>query len=157
MLVNVKKLDPHAVIPFKKFPEDFCYDVVATSIEELAPNIYRYGIGLAFEIDRNIDLPEQFRGCVLSIDLRPRSSVYETGLILANCEGTIDEFYRGQVKATFYHVLSNMPKYEVGDKIGQIKIGITLPITFKEVDELSITDRNTGGFGHTGRKYEGNK
>jgi dUTP pyrophosphatase len=44
-----------------------------------------------------------------------------------------------------------MPKYEVGDKIGQIKIGATFPIEFIEVDSLDSTERGDGGFGSTGK------
>ena len=50
MLVRFKRLHSDAVVPFKTYPEDFCYDVVATSEEEIAPNVWKYGIGLAFEI-----------------------------------------------------------------------------------------------------------
>ena len=44
-----------------------------------------------------------------------------------------------------------MPKYEVGDRIAQLKLGFTLPIDFKEVDELGATERGDGGFGSTGK------
>lgn len=144
MKVKVKKLNEKAVIPFKTYEKDFCYDVVATSCEEIAPNIYKYGTGLAFAVE-----PNSFE--VFSIDLRPRSSVWKTGMVLSNCTGTIDELYRGEVCAVFYHVMPNLPKYEVGDRIGQIKIGTTFPIDFVEVDELDSTERNAGGFGSTGK------
>lgn len=130
--------------PFKTYERDFCYDVVATSCEEVAPNIYKYGIGLAFQVE-----PNSFE--VFSLDFRPRSSVWKTGMVLSNCIGTIDEPYRGEVSAVFYHVMPNLPKYEVGDRIGQIKIGTTYPIDFVEVDELDPTERNAGGFGSTGK------
>lgn len=87
MIVRFKRLHPDAVVPFKKYPEDFCYDVVATSEEEIAPNVWKYGIGLAFEIERDGFEPD----CQLSIDLRPRSSIYKTGMVLSNCTGTIDK------------------------------------------------------------------
>ena len=44
-----------------------------------------------------------------------------------------------------------MPRYKVGDRIGQIKIGMTLPIDFVEVEELNPTDRGMNGFGSTGK------
>jgi dUTP pyrophosphatase len=44
-----------------------------------------------------------------------------------------------------------MPNYEVGDKIGQIKIGAAFPIEFVEVDSLNSTERGDGGFGSTGK------
>ena len=164
MKVKIKKLHPKAVKPFKTYPEDFCYDVVATSREELAPNVYRYGIGLAFQIERgDADLMIPFRNEShrnlydgyyvpdLSIDFRPRSSVWKTGMVLSNCEGTIDELYRGEVSAVFYHVLPSMPKYSVGDRIGQIKLGLTIPMEFETADELDETERGDGAYGSTGK------
>lgn len=159
-----------SIFPFKEHDSDFCYDVVATSREEVAPNVYKYGIGLAFQIQRGWETIQDggkgwerlLRGnpCFfeshdsplkLSIDLRPRSSVWKTGMVLANCTGTIDESYTGEVSAVFYHIMPDMPKYEVGDKIGQIKIGATFPIEFIEVDRLDSTERGDGGFGSTGK------
>ena len=87
----------------------------------------------------------------LSLDFRPRSSIYKTGLILSNCEGTIDELYRGEVAAYFYEVVPNKPKYSIGDRIGQIKLGFTLPISFEEGDIDENTERGSNGFGSTGK------
>jgi dUTP pyrophosphatase len=163
MVVIVKKLNDKAVLPFKKHDSDFCYDVVATSCEEIAPNVYKYGIGLAFQIIRGFEPIHQERedlwetidfassAIQLSIDFRPRSSVWQTGMVLANCTGTIDEDYRGEVSAIFYHIFPDMPIYKVGDRIGQIKIGATLPIHFIEEEELDNTQRGDGGFGSTGK------
>ena len=149
MKIRVKKLNPNAVIPYKAegHQNDYCFDCVAVSCEEVAPNVYKYGLGLAFEIVRNDGTTEIIR----SIDIRPRSSVWKTGMVLSNCVGTVDEQYRGEVAAVFYHVLPNMPKYEVGDRVVQICLGKTENIEFEEVDELSETVRGTGGFGSTGK------
>ena len=149
MKVKVKKLNENAVIPFKTYEKDFCYDVVAVSEEEVAPNVWKYGIGLAFEIDRS-DTFLAISDAKMSIDFRPRSSVWKTGMVLSNSEGTIDELYRGEVSAVFYHFMPDMPRYRVGDKIGQIKIGTTSPIEFEEVEELSETERGCGSYGSTG-------
>ena len=177
MDVKIKKLDPNAVIPKQGREDDFCYDVVATSCRHIGWRKWEYGIGLAFEIERNdivlgewmecrpilegdkpelttknLVIPERYFNKVkLSIDFRPRSSVHETGLILSNCVGTIEELYRGEVKAIFYHVTFGK-RYKVGERIGQIKIGISLPCNFKVVDKLSDTERGTKGFGSTGRR-----
>ena len=160
MKVRFKRLHPDAVVPFKKYPEDFCYDVVATSEEQIAPNVWKYGIGLAFEIEGKPDdlvvenefgkellRIQQDRKVNVSLDLRPRSSIYKTGMVLSN----VDDLYRGEVSAIFYHVFPDMPRYRVGDRIGQIKLGITLPLEFEEVDELGQTARGDGGYGSTGR------
>ena len=146
--VKIKKLCKEAKVPFKTYLKDFCYDCVATSCEEVAPNVYKYGLGLAFEIDRG----DFLKGLNMSIDFRPRSSVWKTGMVLSNSVGTVDEDYHSEVSAVFYHVMPNMPKYEVGDKIGQIKIGITHQIDFEIVDEIKYTGR--GGYGSTGLKAQ---
>lgn len=173
MEVKIKKLHRDAVIPFKTYDSDFCYDVVAVSEEEIAPNVWKYGLGLAFQIDRgfetlirdkglryvgaltkevecNTEIDTRKSPINLSIDFRPRSSVWKTGMVLSNCEGTIDELYRGEVSAVFYHVFPQMERYHKGQKIGQIKIGISFPITFVEVDKLDETERGCNGYGSTG-------
>lgn len=144
MKVKIKKFNEKAVVPYKHHDDDYCYDVVATSCEEIAPNVFKYGIGLGFEIAEPLPLSN------VSIDFRPRSSVWRTGLVLSNCEGTIDISYRGEVSAVFYKVAEG-EIYKVGDRIGQIKIGVTMPMEFEVVDELTETERGVGGYGSTGR------
>lgn len=152
MKVKVKMLNDNAVLPAKTYHKDFCYDVVATSCEEIAPNVYKYGTGLSFEIVRSREfLLDEGAREQLSIDFRPRSSVWKTGMVLSNCVGTIDEGYRGEMCAVFYHVMTNMPKYEVGDRIGQIKLGVTEFIQFIVVDELDASERGANGYGSTGK------
>ena len=150
MIIKLKKLNPNAVIPIKGRALDFCYDCVAVSEEEIAPNVWKYGLGFAIEIDRKSSnfVTEDLN---LSIDVRPRSSVWKTGMVLANCEGTVDEGYRGEVCAIFYHVLPNMPRYKVGDRVCQIKLGDAEVLDFVEAAELSSTDRGSNGFGSTGK------
>ena len=157
MKVKFKKLRENAKLPTKVHEEDFCYDVYACDCEEVAPNVYKYPLGFALQIDgdENIDLLDYVkRTCyrsILSIDFRPRSSIYKTGMVLCNSVGTGDRPYTGEYCAIFYHVMPNMPKYESGDRVVQMKIGFTVPIEFVEVEELDDTERGDGGFGSTGK------
>lgn len=166
MKVWYKKTDAKAYVPEQAYDNDFCYDVVATSEEELAPGIWKYGIGLAFEIDRNdietivcaapgrmpafgVNLAKS--PLHLCIEFRPRSSVWKTGMLLSNCVGTIDELYRGEVSAVFYHLFKDRPRYKVGQKIGQICLVASLPMEFVEADKLSKTVRGKKGYGSSGK------
>lgn len=147
--VKLKKLDDKAKLPVKATSKDFCYDVVAVSEKEVSQNVWEYGLGFAYEIDLK-DREDDFS--VVALEFRPRSSVWKTGMILSNCVGTLDEMYRGEVKAYFYHVVPNLPRYKVGDRIGQIKFDVTCPLEFEFVEEINTdTDRGTGGFGSTGK------
>lgn len=174
MRVNFKRFNELASIPSQAYDGDFCYDCYAVSEEEVAPNVWKYDLGIGLQISRGVETIENpvmsvnkfgdiygyYGGRTLdfanspiklSIDARPRSSVWKTGMILANCEGTIDEGYLNNISAVFYHVMPNMPRYRPGDKVCQIKLGFTLPIEFVEVDEFDETERGTKGFGSSGR------
>ena len=148
MKLLFKKLHPSAQVPFKAegHEADFCYDCVAVSEEEIAPNVWRYGLGFALQPVKDFD-GSNVRG----IQMRARSSVWKTGMVLSNSVGTIDEIYTGQIMAVFYHVMPNMPRYKVGDKVCQICLERTESIDFVEVPELRSTTRGSGGYGSTDR------
>lgn len=152
MKVKLKKTHPDAVVPFKHYESDFCYDAVAVSCEEIAPNVYKYGLGIALQIDAYYIKVMRKGGYVLSIDIRPRSSVWKTGMLLSNSCGTVDEGYTNEVSAIFYHVKTDMPIYKVGDRIAQCKIGMTPKIDFVEVDELEDRERGLNGYGSTNKQ-----
>ena len=139
-LVKIKLLHPNAQIPKKAIDTDACYDVVAVSKNDLGDGRIHYGLGFALEIPENTQL-----------DLRSRSSIHKTGLILSNCIGTGDEEYRGEYQAVFYHVIPTLPPYEIGDKILQIQLRTREDVEFETTEELSNTKRNTGGFRSTGK------
>lgn len=167
MVVKIKKYNENAVIPQKAYDKDFCYDLVAVSEEEIAPNVWKYGFGFGLQIERGfvtldfgckedhwedaVIIDFNHNKLSLSIDIRPRSSVWKTGMVLSNCTGTVDEGYTNEISAVFYHAMPNMPRYKVGDKIAQMKIGITFPIEFKEVEELKETERGMKGYGSSGK------
>lgn len=153
MIVNIKKLDPNAVIPFRKYKSDFCYDCVAVSEEKIAPDVWKYRLG--FALQPSLLLKNTFKGNFdnnICFTIRPRSSVWKTGMVLSNSIGTIDEDFTGEISAVFYHVKPNMPRYKVGDKICQIHFDICVGIEFKEVDELKETERGDKGYGSTDKK-----
>jgi dUTP pyrophosphatase len=141
MQVKIKKLSSDTVIPTYAKDGDAGMDLVATSIVSEETFQITYGLGVAMEI------PYGFVGLVF-----PRSSIRKYDLSLTNCVGVIDSGYRGELQATFRKergVASK--KYEIGDKICQIMIIPHPPIQFKEVDELTNTERGEGGFGSTGK------
>jgi len=141
MQVKIKRLTPNAVIPTYSKEGDAGMDLVATKILSDTTFDITYGIDLAMEI------PNGFVGLVF-----PRSSIRKYDLILSNSVGVIDSGYRGEIQATFKKTNGlDSISYNVGDRIAQIMIIPHPPIEFKEVDELTNTERGEGGFGSTGK------
>jgi dUTP pyrophosphatase len=140
MKIKIKKLKDNAVVPVYAKTGDAGLDLVATEIINKDTFQITYGTGLAMEI------PAGYVGLVF-----PRSSIRKYDLSLTNCVGVIDSGYRGEIQATFRrHKGVASTDYEVGDKIAQIIIVPYPSIEFIETDELSETERGTGGFGSSG-------
>jgi len=140
MKVLFKKLHPEAVKPKFGKPGDAGADLVATVAWATESQIV-YGTGLAVEI------PEGMVGLVF-----PRSSVRNYALSMANSVGVIDSGYRGEIMVTFNIKTSHNTRelYKIGDRIAQLVIVPVPLITYAETQELSETNRGTGGHGSTG-------
>lgn len=128
-----------------------------------------YGTGIAIEI------PEGYVGLLF-----PRSSITKKDIFVKNSVGVIDSDYRGEIilkcapclgfgeydgneqfrygigldqdwsDCVTYQDYNHNQHYEIGDKCCQLVI-IPIPkVVIHLVDELSETERGTGGYGHTG-------
>ena len=137
MKVRIKRLHPDAVIPSYAKAGDAGMDLTAVSAKR-AWDIVTYKTGLAIEI------PEGYVGLLF-----PRSSVYKTSMALSNCVGVIDSGYRGEIMLKFRSITSDNC-YKVGDRIGQLIIMPYPQVELEEVEDLSSTDRGSGGYGSTG-------
>lgn len=137
--VKIKKLNSNAVIPSYSKDGDAGMDLVATEIISETTEQVTYGTGISMEI------PKGYVGLVF-----PRSSIRKYELELTNSVGVIDSGYRGEIQATFNKVHHKLNKYNVGDRIVQIMIIPYPQVSFIEVEELSSSERGSGGFGSTG-------
>ena len=154
--VKFKKLHEDAVLPSYSKPGDAGMDIAAVSDGEVVSSedgnslwyYVEYKTGLAVEI------PPGFVGLLF-----PRSSVSKTALSLANCVGVCDSSFRGEICFRFkidYGCIREAEKldgnpttYKKGDRIGQLMILPYPTIEAEFVDELSETERGSGGFGST--------
>lgn len=137
--VKIRRLNPNAVIPSYSKDGDAGMDLVATEIISETTEQITYGTGISMEI------PKGYVGLVF-----PRSSIRKYELELTNSVGVIDSGYRGEIQATFNKVHNKLNSYNVGDRIVQIMIIPYPQISFIEVEELSTSERGSGGFGSTG-------
>jgi len=124
---------------------------------------YRTGYG--------VNIPDNCFG-----DLRARSSVSETGLLLANGAGVVDPDYQGEVQFRFYknkkdvsvsgetehdhgtesiRHIRQVDIYKPGDRIGQLIVVPQKTRIFTGVEVVEDfegdTKRGEGGFGSTGQ------
>jgi len=95
-----------------------------------------------------IELPEGYEAQV-----RPRSGLaIKQGISIVNAPGTIDPDYRGEIKVILVN-LSDIPvTIESGDRIAQMVISKFEHISWNKVESLTPSQRDEGGFGHTGFK-----
>lgn len=141
--VQIKKLDPDAVVPEYKKPGDAGFDLHALRRVEIpAGQAAIVPTGLAFAI------PEGFE-----MQVRMRSgAALKTTLIVANAPGTIDAGYRGEVGIIVRNLGSEPYCVEQGERIAQ---GVVAPVCHAEfalVDELPASERGAGGYGSTGNR-----
>ncbi|MCW2500284.1 MAG: deoxyuridine 5-triphosphate nucleotidohydrolase [Frankiales bacterium] len=140
--VAVQRLDPDVPLPAYARPGDAGCDLVTTVDADVAPGervVLPTGIALA--------LPEGYAGFV-----HPRSGLAaHHGVGLVNAPGTIDAGYRGEIQVI---LVNHDPRETVHlrrlDRVAQLVVQRVERVVWRETDELSGTERGTGGHGSTG-------
>jgi dUTP pyrophosphatase len=95
-----------------------------------------------------IELPQGFEAQV-----RPRSGLaIKYGITCLNTPGTIDADYRGEIKIILINLSQEHHVIKPGDRIAQMIIQKIEKALLVPVTELNQTQRNAGGFGHTGKQ-----
>ena len=148
--MKIKKLHPDAILPTQGSAAAAGYDLYSVDILWIKPGETRLiHTGLAIEI------PSGFWGGIYA-----RSGLAtKNGLRPANCVGVIDSDYRGEIMVAIHNDSDSIQHIDTGDRIAQLVFHQQVSIIPDEkgdlwemVDELSNTDRASGGFGSTGNK-----
>ena len=93
-------------------------------------------------------LPDGFEA-----QIRPRSGLaYKHGVTVLNSPGTIDADYRGDVGVLLINHGKEPFTVEDGMRVAQMVVAKYSQFEWNEVDDLSSTDRGSGGFGSTGKQ-----
>ena len=148
--MNIKKLSDKAVIPSKGSVGAAGYDLYTTEAYELKP-----GERKAFKTDIALAIPEGFYGRVA-----PRSGLaVKHGIdVLA---GVIDSDYRGEILVALVNLGDKpvqLPVIKDGKETAIAQIIFescgTVADGFNQVDDLTATQRGSGGFGSSDVKRE---
>ena len=135
------KVSEGAVLPCYKTSGAAGADVCADSAVVIKKGCRALvGTGLFFEI------PEGYE-----IQVRPRSGLaFKNGVTVLNTPGTIDSDYRGELKVLLANFGEEDFTVNPGDRIAQI---VVAPVTlgdFIPAEDISETERGSGGLGSTG-------
>jgi dUTP pyrophosphatase len=86
------------------------------------------------------------------LQVRPRSGLaVKHGITVINSPGTIDADYRGEVRIGLINLGKAPYTIHRGDRIAQLVLAPVCRGVITVCRELDSTDRQDGGFGHTGR------
>lgn len=145
MKVKIKKLYEDAVVPTRGSYQAAGYDLYAHGLPDgtlIRPHdTWMIGTGIAMEI------PDGYFGGIYA-----RSGLAtKKGLRPANCVGVVDADFRGEIKVAVHNDSDQQQEVKNGDRIAQLIIQPYLNVEFQEADELSDTERGSGGFGHSGQ------
>ena len=118
---------------------------VAAAVEE--PVVLAPGEIALIATNFAVALPPGFE-----IQVRPRSGLaIKHGVTVINSPGTIDADYRGEVKIGLINLGPEPYTVQRGDRIAQLVVATVQRAELQVVVELDQTDRQAGGFGHTGK------
>jgi dUTP pyrophosphatase len=140
--LQVKRLDPSAILPTRAYPHDAGLDLYALEGCVLAPGeraSVRTGIA--------VEIPVGQAGLVL-----PRSGLAARhGIALVNAPGLIDAGYRGELQVLLLNTDRSAPHtIAAGDRIAQLVLVAVETPAVTEVIELAESGRGAGGFGSSG-------
>ena len=141
--MKIKLVSPNAVVPTYGSKCAAGMDLYSSHTYSIAP-----GETVLVHTGISMEIPDGYFGAIY-----PRSGLAtKRGLRLANCVGVVDSDYRGEVMVALHNDSSEIQLVELRDRIAQMVIQpYECQQILEVVNELSDTERGSGGFGHTGR------
>ncbi len=141
MILKIKKINENAIIPCYAHPGDSGMDLYSIEDKVISP-----GETTLVKTGLTIQLPPNTEA-----QIRPRSGLaLKNSITVLNTPGTIDEGYRGEIGIILINHGKEPFVVTRQMRIAQMVIKPTLTVEIIEVNELTDTSRNTGGFGSTG-------
>lgn len=138
-----------AILPTRKYGSgDVGYDLNLVEHIKTVGKLEYYTTGVQIEPPHDIFIVERQFHC----ELFPRSSLPQSGYMLANSIGLLDNGYRGDIIACLFKFDKDAPKLKLPQRLVQLVVRESYTPPVLEVKELSKTDRGDGGFGSTNKK-----
>ena len=142
--IKIKRISSTAILPTKAHSTDACFDIYAdvpTSVPIDPGKTVSIHTGFTTEIPQ---------GYYVSVYARSGLGI-KHGIRLSNDVGIIDADYRGEWMVALHNDSDVVYCVNPGDRIAQFSVNEIIPCELLEVEELTSTDRGTGGFGSSGK------
>lgn len=143
--MKIKKLNDLAHTPTRGSEQSAGWDLYAATSYDIIiqpGQTVKIGTGIAVEIPS-----DHFGGIYARSGLATKQ-----GLAPANKVGVIDSDYRGELIVALHNSSDIDQVVTAGSRIAQLIIQPYTSVSLEEVNDLSDTDRGSGGFGSTGTK-----
>lgn len=159
MIIKIKKLTETAQMPKKNFASDACFDLYLDAPDAL---YHEWNGGVEVRAARGIKIrPHEtvmlHTGIAMETPIGYYAAIYarsglasKQGLRPANCVGIVDAPFRGEVMVAMHNDSDETRIVCHGDRIAQMAILPVLDVQLVESDNLSETERGSGGFGSSG-------
>lgn len=145
MNVKIKKLDERAVIPTYGTEYSAGADLYAVCDGEVTINPQET---VLIHTGLSVEIPQGYAGLIYA-----RSGLAsKKGLAPANKVGVVDADYRGEVMVALHNHGNTAQTVASGERVAQLVVTPFLKVDFTLSDELTDTERGSGGFGSTGNK-----
>ena len=144
MIVKFRKINEYVKTPIKSTDGAAGFDLFNSG----KTVVIHPGETIPISTGIQMEIPKGYAGFIYA-----RSGLgCKHGIVPSNCVGVIDSDYRGEI-IVYLHNHNKCNSYTVnyGDKIAQLVISVIPDVVIEEVDSLSETMRNDGGFGSTGK------
>ncbi len=141
--IRIKKIRDNAVTPRYEHDGDAGMDLYAVEDSSLHPGERKLiPTGLQVEVPRGYEM-----------QIRPKSGLaLKHGITVLNTPGTVDSCYRGEVGVIMHNASDRDYEIKAGEKVAQAVIAKVEKAVIEEVEDLTQTQRGSGGFGSTGQK-----
>ena len=143
--IQIKKLSDSVLIPKYETTGSSGLDIAAHIPNNI---IIDPGEKALISTGLSIAIPKGYE-----VQIRPRSGLAaKKNITVLNTPGTIDADYRGEIKVILINLGKEKFIIKNGERIAQMVVCPVVQAYLEEVNELTNTDRGSGGFGSTGTK-----
>lgn len=153
-----KKIHPKFELPVKTTDGAACYDfcyygdrpitLIPVGSKSGMMGFFKKGVSrAALSLGCSVEIPSGYE-----LQIRPRSGwALKNGISVLNSPGTIDSDFRGELKAILINLGDEDVVINPGMRICQGKFSKTVDVVLSLTEEISKTERGSGGFGSTGK------